>query len=139
MSNQDVPLYNKWLSVDLDGTILEFPSSLESLGDPKPAAQSALVVLRSIGYKICIHTSRPVDQFYDILVHLDKHCIPFDEINADCAPFRCTKPLADLYIDDRAFFFRDWRQDFRHIISRLMEQGLEYEQIEQALNMFYGR
>lgn len=94
--------------VDFDGVLAEFSDHIEDLGEPIEGGAEALKQLKNMGYKIIIHTARPHhdEHLQKIEDYLNEHGIPFDEINknSDC-PWESTKPLADLYIDDRGLRF----------------------------------
>jgi len=98
----------KAVCVDFDGVIAALAPSLDEFGPTIPGAVEALRELRALGLKIIIYTARPnVAEHLDRLTaHLCKEGIEFDEINgnSDCE-WPATKPLADLYIDDRACRF----------------------------------
>ncbi len=100
------------IAVDFDGVIAEFTDDIETFGKIVPGAREALGELRSQGYKIIIHTARPSNSccLENLATYLKAEAVPFDgiNINIDCA-WESQKPLADLYIDDRACRFEgDW-------------------------------
>ncbi len=69
--------------------------------------------LKELGHRVIIHTARPnsSEHLGRLVAYLEEHGIAFDGINSDPeSPWLCDKPLADLYIDDRALhFFGDWK------------------------------
>jgi len=108
------------LAVDLDGTILTFNWSdwirdgMKYFGRPKKGAKKTLELLQGDGHIIVIHTCRinkSINPRFSIegLVErvrnvLDEHEIPYDQIWSGEG-----KPVADVYIDDRAMEFTSWK------------------------------
>jgi len=105
------------ICIDLDGTICETRKSYESYTNVKPI-KNAIVAIKSLkkkGHTIIIYTSRHMKtcnnnigritalQGKIIFDWLDKHQIPYDEINFG-------KPLADIYIDDKSVQFTSWEK-----------------------------
>ena len=102
------------IAVDFDGVIAEFSDGIEEFGKLIPGAKEAMAELRRLGYKIIIHTARPSrkDHLDSLANYLTEKGIPFDEINtnSDCE-WKSTKPIADIYIDDRACRFEgNWEK-----------------------------
>ena len=109
--------YCKAICIDFDGVIADFTDDINVLGKIIPGAAPALRELPSSGYKIIIHTARPADKdnIARLADYLNKWEIPFDEINtnSDC-PWPAQKPIADLYIDDRALRFNgNWQETLK--------------------------
>lgn len=104
----------KAICVDFDGVIAEFVDDIGSFGRVLPGAREALAELREAGYRIIIHTARPSapEPMQRLADYLTSQGIPFDEINTNSScPWPAGKPVADLYIDDRALRFEgDWPQ-----------------------------
>jgi len=72
------------------------------------------VIAEYDGWKIVIHTTRGEQEVRAYLVH---HGIPHDDINRN-SDYRAlgVKPVADVYWDDRAFFYSgDARRDISPI------------------------
>ena len=110
---------NKTVCVDLDGVLAKFDKweGVENFGPVIPGARFFLEALRRVGFKIIIHTVRcspdeneePKNWFKQcrgswpdhlvmiVAAWLNANDLPFDEIWHGCG-----KPLADVYIDDRA-------------------------------------
>lgn len=92
---------------DLDGTILEYSSGMASrdeFGHPVPGIVSEMRKLWKDGWKIIIWTCRGRSQ--ELVDHLRKYNIPFDEINVNTTgPHDSPKIYADVYIDDKALSF----------------------------------
>src|SRR5258708_3456808 len=89
----------KWLAVDLDSTLAEplwTPDNPTSaIGDPIWSNVFKLRKAVAAGFKPLIHTSRPDTDYEVIEAWLDHWLVPYRRI-------RTGKPLAALYIDDRA-------------------------------------
>lgn len=104
------------IAVDFDGVIAEYDGwkGKGVFGLPRKDVVEALHELRAEGWKIVIHTTRGEQEVRPYLV---RHGIPHDEINRN-SDYRTlgVKPVADVYWDDRAFFYSgDARRDIRRI------------------------
>jgi len=96
--------------IDFDGTICDH--AFPECGEPKSGVAEALKKLQDKGYEIHILSCRtcvdlnkhPIDrreQIKTMEAYLNEHSIPYNVVlNKD-------KPIADVYIDDRAIGFRD--------------------------------
>ncbi len=105
------------ICIDLDGTICETKTNKQTYLDVKPKKNAVKVIskLKKEGHEIIIYTARHMKscdnnvgkviakQGYNLFKWLDKHKIPYDEIWFG-------KPLADVYIDDKAEKFNTWDQ-----------------------------
>lgn len=113
----------KEIIVDFDGTICKY--AFPECGEPTPKVHEALNFLRSIGYKITIHSCRtshywqmlfgqdPMKQLEIMIDYLKKYNIPYDRI---CL---LEKPVADYYIDDRAIQFKgSWEDTLTELTNR---------------------
>lgn len=107
------------ICIDLDGVILDFSesykrgiASLYVFGSPKKGAREALKEFKKRGWKISIYTARPPVLHKDICWLLRFYDIEFDEV-----VFK--KPVADIYVDDRGYYFKSWKQDLNKIIKRM--------------------
>ena len=90
---------------DFDGVISKYEGwkGVGVFGPPIQAVVRAMFGLQVDGWKIIIYTTRGV---HEIESYLKKNCIPFDEINRNTAIDSLgTKPIADVYIDDRAICY----------------------------------
>src|ERR1700745_2051795 len=104
------------IAVDFDGVIAEYDGwkGKGVLGLPRKDVVEALHELRAEGWKIVIHSTRGDKEVRPYLV---RHGIPHDEINRN-SDYRTlgVKPVADVYWDDRAFFYSgDARRDIELI------------------------
>lgn len=107
---------DKVVIVDFDGTLCKF--AFPDIGPIEPDVQLALSILRTKGYKIKIHSCRTATYWNnekERKVHislmrqfLSENKIPYDEIILSRS---MDKPVADVYIDDRAIKYDgNWLQ-----------------------------
>jgi len=93
---------------DFDGVIAEYDGwkGIGVMGEPKNSVVSVMRTLKDEGWKIIIYTTRGV---YEISKYLNNFGIPYDEINRNSdIDSLGSKPIADVYIDDRAVCY--WKQ-----------------------------
>lgn len=100
------------IAVDFDGVLHGYSKGWnggEIYDDPVPGSKEAMEALQEAGHKIYIFSTRSnkifhkkdkVDHDKAMKAWLEKHEIPFDKI------WTFGKPMADLFIDDRALPFR---------------------------------
>lgn len=92
---------------DLDGTVLHYESGMAAsnkFGEPIPGIVQEMRKLWKDGWKIIVWTCRARSQ--ELVDHLDRCCIPYDEINVNSdGPHDSPKIYADVYIDDKAISF----------------------------------
>ena len=104
------------IAVDFDGVIAEYDGwkGRGVLGLPRKDVIEALQELHAEGWKIVIHTTRGEQEVGPYLVH---HGIPHHEINRNSDYHTLgVKPVADVYWDDRAFFYSgDAQRDIARI------------------------
>jgi len=104
------------IAVDFDGVIAEYDGwkGQGVLGLPRKDVVEALHELFVEGWKIVIHTTRGEEE---VGPYLAEHGIPHHEINRNSDyPTLGVKPVADVYWDDRAFFYSgDARRDIELI------------------------
>ena len=91
--------------IDFDGTLCKF--MFPKVGPPEPGVKKAIERLKEKGYIIKIHSCRTAKYWGNnrerivhielILKFLTDNEIPYDELILDM-----DKPIADVYIDDRA-------------------------------------
>jgi len=104
----------KTICVDFDGVIADYGQGWQGpgkFGAPLPGAADSLEALRAAGWKVIIHTTRKESP--GLRSYLQRHGIPYDEINqnSDQPPgSNPGKPIADVYLDDRAVRFESWPQ-----------------------------
>lgn len=102
------------LAVDFDGVLHDdsrrgTDPSVNQLGPPLEGAKNAICYLRNEkNHKIIIYSVKPPDIIEDWLRYFD---IPFDRITTQ-------KPVADIYIDDKALHFRNWPDAFVQLAYR---------------------
>ena len=92
------------IMVDLDGVISTEERVFDRpLAKAIPGAREALQELKEAGHTIVIYTARGWAEYNYTKAWLDQHDIAYDAIQMG-------KPIAHVWIDDRAIRFRDWRQ-----------------------------
>ena len=104
------------IAVDFDGVIAEYDGwkGTGVLGSPRRDVLDVLQTLFAEGWKIIIHTTRGRQEISGYLI---QHRIPHHEINQN-SDYRTqgTKPVADVYWDDRAFCYSgDGKRDLEQI------------------------
>ncbi len=112
----------KTIAVDFDGVISKYDKWLGRgvFGDPVDGIGALLWLLRAEGWIIIIHTTRSeVDLVKKYLLY---HAIPFDHINfnPENVDQGCglSKPLATVYLDDRAVCFNgDCKKAYNDIVN----------------------
>lgn len=111
----------KTICIDIDGTICQYLEwvSPYHFGKVLPGAKETINKLHNDGWYIIIFSTRSnKDIVGDFLRHNN---IYFDSINEN--PFQPEnalggKPIADVYLDDRAITFRgDWSNAYTEIIN----------------------
>jgi capsule biosynthesis phosphatase len=105
------------ICLDLDGVICHTRAAEQLYEDVKPikGAINTIRKMKRRGHYIIIDTARHVKtcgwnegqiiarQAKTIINWLDRHGIPYDEL-------WFSKPLADMYIDDKGHKFRNWEK-----------------------------
>ena len=94
----NVPPGYEWVCVDFDGTLAERVWPDRGMGEPIPDGIDALKHYKARGYFIAIHTARSWNDHGQIMEWLRDH-----ELDAYVDTIVCGKPVAGLYIDDRAW------------------------------------
>jgi len=99
----------KTLIVDIDGVLaIEQDNLLLEERVPVEGAQESIRRLKQKGYIIILCTSRFHWQKAATIEWLERNNIPFDDIIFG-------KPRGILYIDDRGYRFRGWKQFFHDV------------------------
>lgn len=115
MTNKD----KKTIAVDFDGTLCDydFPSIGNQTKDQKELVNK-LIQLKSKGHKLILYTCRGDNEEYPCLTDAIKWCkaqgLEFDSINKNISGFKkksgpSPKPVADIYLDDKAVNVKDWK------------------------------
>ncbi len=114
IGNGEIKMYNL-ICIDFDGTIAQYDGwkGVGIFGEPIKGVKEALRNLEKAGKKIIVYTTR--GEVNSISQYLKEHDIPYDYINP--APknnsHMSRKPIADVYIDDRAIQFPgEWTAEF---------------------------
>lgn len=109
----------KTICIDFDGVIAQYEGwkGEDVFGEPVDGVQTALEVLKKNGYTIIIYTTRSANA--KLKKYLEKNSIPYDYINENPDQPEGSnkgKPIADVYIDDRAICFRgNWKYTLEEI------------------------
>lgn len=106
------------IAIDVDGVLADYSMGWKGsavLGFPNPGAKEFLEALRDAGWHIIVHTTRgkEIMEWW-----LQEHGLHYDDINEN--PYlqgeNPGKPIATIYLDDRAIQFRgDFQQALREI------------------------
>lgn len=97
------------IMVDLDGVICTEERVFDRpLAAPIRGAREALEKLRAAGHTIVVYTARGWAELRVTRKWLDDHGMPYDAIHMG-------KPIAHVWIDDRAIRFTDWDQTLRDL------------------------
>lgn len=110
---------NKTVCIDLDGTLIHYEEwqGEEHFGHLLPGASDATKILHEKGWYIIIYTTRANKSI--LTKFLSDNKIEFDAINEN--PYQPQnakggKPIADVYVDDRALCFKgNWQQTVKEI------------------------
>ncbi len=111
------PEPQKVICVDLDGVIADYSKGFQGeniFGHPIAGAIEGLTTLKDAGWRIIIHTCRPRSQA--LTAYLVSNGIPYDHIN-EPSESRSGKPMADVYLDDRAVRFTDWESALKEVTT----------------------
>jgi len=113
----------KVIAVDCDGVIHAYSKSWEGgilYDEPVKDTKEGIQKLKDAGYHIMIYTTRTnpdyrnekePEQIAQLKEYLKKYEIPYDEIWTGKG-----KPMADMYIDDRAIpFTGDWNKTIQDV------------------------
>jgi hypothetical protein len=103
--------------VDLDGTVCTEEKTFErSLATPLPGARESLRKLKTEGHTIIIYSARSWSELRVTENWLKENDIPFDGIHLG-------KPVASLWIDDRAVSHTDWETTMSAVAQRTNKRG----------------
>lgn len=94
----------KTIMVDLDGVICSEESFFDRpLAKPIDGAREALARLRAAGHTVVVYTARSWGEYRVAKRWLDEHGFEYDGLHMG-------KPVADVWIDDRALRFKNWAE-----------------------------
>lgn len=116
---QKVKARKKTICLDVDGTLLHYDTwrGEDHFGEPIVGAVEMTRLLRQNGWHIIIHTTRGNEP--KLGAYLKSKGFAFDEINKNKyqpAGTNKGKPIADIYVDDRAIGFRgNWGETLKEI------------------------
>ena len=110
----------KTIAVDFDGTLCEyaFPKIGNQTDDQKLLVKE-LINLRKQGHKLILYTCRGDNEQYKCLTEaIDwrrQQGLEFDSVNENIPGYvkksgYSPKPVADIYLDDKALNIKDWKQ-----------------------------
>lgn len=109
----------KTVCIDIDGTISHYIEWVDSktFGEVLPHCAETIHHLKADGWYVIIYTTRADKN--EIIKFLEEHNIPFDAINENPNQpnnAKGGKPIADVYVDDRAIQFDgDWAGAYEKI------------------------
>ncbi|MEW6252121.1 MAG: hypothetical protein AB1716_15895 [Planctomycetota bacterium] len=99
----------KTVMVDLDGVLCtEETFHDRPLAEPITGAREALQKLRAAGYIVIVYTARSWSEYRLTQHWLAEHGFEYDGLHMG-------KPVADVWIDDRAVRFESWTQTLSHL------------------------
>jgi hypothetical protein len=118
----------KVVAVDLDGTLATYDGwkGEEHFGTLRKGAKKAMKEFQAKGYHIIIHTTRGNKEL--VKKWLNDNDVPFDYINENPnqPEGSSSKPIADVYIDDRAIpATQSWDKIRTEVMSRLTKSGYQ--------------
>jgi ribonucleotide monophosphatase NagD (HAD superfamily) len=112
---------SKTVCFDFDGTLATYEGwqGSKNFGDPIPETVETVRLLKKMGWKIIIFTTR--EETEDLRQWLADNDVPYDEINknSENPPNTSTKPLADVFVDDRAVNYHG--QDRLELMSEILK------------------
>lgn len=113
---------NNVICIDFDGVIANYRtySGKGFFGDPLPGAVEKIRELKDQGWIVIIHTTR--SETHQLKEYLELHDIMYDYINYNPENIdqgcNMGKPLATVYLDDRAINFDgNWDKAFDNILN----------------------
>ena len=95
------------ICLDFDNTLHDahHPMAGRKMGPPMPGALGAVQQLRAAGHRLVIHTSRVQQESQAEHVYAWLKYYGFPRI-----PVSVPKPIAEVYVDDRAVRFASWAE-----------------------------
>ena len=111
----------KTICIDIDGTICRYEgwTGPDQFGDVLPGAREAIAKLKQDGWFIIIYTTRADKTALSKFLRSKDIC--FDAINENPhQPQNAIggKPMADVYLDDRAVTFKgNWAESYNDVIK----------------------
>lgn len=132
----------KTVCIDIDGTISHYIEWVDSktFGEVLPHCAETIHHLKADGWFVIIYTSR--GDKVEIKKFLDENNIPFDAINENPNQpdnAKGGKPIADVYVDDRALQFDgDWAGAYQKITGFKAWEKSQMQSIEPPLD-YCGR
>ena len=106
------------IAVDFDGTLCEY--SFPDIGkqnNNQKRLMERLIRMKKDGHKLILYTCRGDNEKYKSLTEAIEWCtergLQFDSINSNVPGFikksgPSPKPVADVYIDDKAYNIKNW-------------------------------
>ncbi len=99
----------KTIMVDLDGVICTEERTFERpLATLLPGAKESIAKLRAAGHTVVVYTARGWAEFRTTKQWLDDNGIEYDGLHMG-------KPIADVWIDDRAVCFTNWADAMKQL------------------------
>jgi hypothetical protein len=99
----------KTIMVDLDGVLCTEEAFFDRpLARPMAGARDALKKLRAAGHTIVVYTARGWGEYRVTKGWLDEHGFVYDGLHMG-------KPVADVWIDDRALPFANWQDVLKRL------------------------
>ena len=93
----------KTIMIDLDGVLCTEERTFERpLAEPLAGAIEAVRGLRAAGHTVIVYTARNWPEYRVTKKWLDDHGFEYDGLHMG-------KPVADIWIDDRAVRFTNWK------------------------------
>ena len=98
---------SKTIMIDLDGVICTEEKTFERpLAKLLPGAKESVAKLRAAGHTVIIYTGRGWPEFKATEKWLKDNGIQYDGLHMG-------KPIADVWIDDRALCFKNWDETLK--------------------------
>ena len=133
-----LPLYRaKTICIDFDGVIADYSQGFQGpdvFGEPLPGASEAIRRLHEKGNKVIIFTTR--QDTHSLRDYLVRNGIWYDEINTNSDQPEGTnpgKPIADIYLDDRAVRFTSWAKTLADKVVQPLVKSLDQMMDEMHL------